>query len=220
MWDTVVRHYSLCNLTMNRDKLVAISGVARLIQHETRDEYVAGLWRTDLKHQLLWSSAKRSRKLGKNTRPPEYRAPSWSWAAIDGPVDTAIRKEGTFGIEIDDIQIKYCVEDNPFGEIQKASLRIRSHNQLLRGFVQPLKWVEKPGLKYESRAENLERGSLSSAFYSPSLTHEGADAWNYIAFTHDSSQSVIGALRNSIHRATYGMNIEIGNGLGPQFCLL
>ena len=41
-------------------------------------QYFAGLWETDLVIQLGWTN----RRTG--ARPTKYRAPSWSWASIDG----------------------------------------------------------------------------------------------------------------------------------------
>lgn len=78
-WARLKRWYSRCNLTNAGDKLVALSGVARAIQNETGDQYFAGLWRRTLARELCWSATNPRER-------PEYRAPSWSWAAVDGPV--------------------------------------------------------------------------------------------------------------------------------------
>lgn len=77
-WSTLKEWYSSCDLTNPGDKLVALSGVARAIQNKTGDHYFAGLWRQTLERELCWST------LGPRQR-PQYRAPSWSWAAVDGP---------------------------------------------------------------------------------------------------------------------------------------
>lgn len=63
-----------------RDKLVAISGIVRKIAEERHDDCLAGLWRLNMEAQLLWNVAEKA------PRPTIYRAPSWSWAAIDGEV--------------------------------------------------------------------------------------------------------------------------------------
>lgn len=78
-WLTVLEAYSGCNLTFSKDKLIAISGIARMMKEEMRCEYLAGLWRNDLEHQLLWSVVQPS----KLRRP---RKPSWSWISLDEPV--------------------------------------------------------------------------------------------------------------------------------------
>jgi hypothetical protein len=60
---------------------VAISGIARAAKDETNDEYVAGMWKRDLEAQLCWST-----DVGMSPRPTPYRAPTWSWASVDGIV--------------------------------------------------------------------------------------------------------------------------------------
>jgi hypothetical protein len=63
-------------VTYERDKLVALSGIARSFQQLLVDQYLAGLWRKTLVYDLLWSVPK-PRKL------TAYRAPSWSWASME-----------------------------------------------------------------------------------------------------------------------------------------
>ena len=74
-WFNIIHTYSNCQLTYSGDKLVAISGLARIFASRTRrDEYLAGLWSTDLEKQLCWLVTAD----GGGCRPSEYRAPSWS----------------------------------------------------------------------------------------------------------------------------------------------
>ena len=75
-WAQLVEEYSKAQLTYSTDKLVAIAGVASTIQLWTKDEYLAGLWRSSLLYGLMWCT-KQSRK---TSRPPYHRAPTWSWA--------------------------------------------------------------------------------------------------------------------------------------------
>jgi len=79
-WDTITRLYTLGKLTFSEDKLVAISGIARAVQQETQDQYLAGLWRKDIEVQLCWSQNSPGRRLPQHMN---YRAPSWSWASVD-----------------------------------------------------------------------------------------------------------------------------------------
>jgi hypothetical protein len=53
-WNEIVRIYSRGAFTYEKDKLVALSGIARKIQDQTNDEYAAGFWRKGLKTQLCW----------------------------------------------------------------------------------------------------------------------------------------------------------------------
>lgn len=81
-WVTVVEIFSPCSLTFSKDRLVAISGMAQSLSQKLNCDYLAGLWRRDLEHQLLW----------KVTRPFQApkkdgtRGPSWSWASVDGAI--------------------------------------------------------------------------------------------------------------------------------------
>lgn len=83
MWKAIVETYSECRLTYPSDKLVAISGLAVLFQELTEDIYLAGLWKSRLLDCLVWEVRWYVERISK---PATYRAPSWSWASIDGPI--------------------------------------------------------------------------------------------------------------------------------------
>lgn len=80
-WARIVDHYSTCALTYRTDKLVAISGIASRIQHALKDmdDYVAGLWRSQLPQQLLWQI----QGIKEDSTPSYTIGPSWSWACLD-----------------------------------------------------------------------------------------------------------------------------------------
>lgn len=80
-WEEIVRIYSQANLTYNSDRLPALAGIAQRQHEVTGDLYLAGLWRNSLIQQLLWGC------LSWSTKPrPEWRAPTWSWASVDGQI--------------------------------------------------------------------------------------------------------------------------------------
>ena len=83
-WQACVEHFSGLSITVASDKLVAFSGIAKRFASLLQDEYIAGLWKRSLPYLLAWriSGALDNR----HVRPVAYRAPSWSWAAIDGPI--------------------------------------------------------------------------------------------------------------------------------------
>lgn len=78
-WLSLVTRYSRCDLTYPGDKLVALAGIARSIGDRTHDQYFAGLWGKFFEAELCW------KVLGPRPK-PLYRAPSWSWAAVDGDI--------------------------------------------------------------------------------------------------------------------------------------
>ena len=87
-WNDLVQYYTRCNLTMSKDKLVAISGIVKRLQPLFKTDYLAGLWEENLLQQLLWhvDFHKEVRRDLAGEERPEYRAPSWSWASIDAPI--------------------------------------------------------------------------------------------------------------------------------------
>lgn len=83
-WADVVRAFTSRGLGFPGDRLPAISGIAEMMHQPEMGEYLAGLYSTELHPQLVWQRAEQQPLL---KRPDEYRAPSWSWAAIDGAVE-------------------------------------------------------------------------------------------------------------------------------------
>lgn len=86
-WHIIVSDYSSRNLTHETDKIPTLSGLAEVYRHSTNHTYIFGLWRETLLKSLLW----KERFLIYGNRvvpgvPAMYRAPSWSWASLDGNV--------------------------------------------------------------------------------------------------------------------------------------
>ena len=77
-WGVIVQGYSQAKLTQEGDKLIAISAIAREMKLLMQCKYLAGHWETDLVRQLGWPG------YDIHSRPQTYRAPSWSWASVDG----------------------------------------------------------------------------------------------------------------------------------------
>jgi Heterokaryon incompatibility protein (HET) len=96
IWAAIVQFYTRCDLTKPSDKLPALLSLSTELQKLTGDEYHEGHWLTppfssySFASSLLWRAAK-ERSLQK---PSSYRAPSWSWAALDGPVEFVDMAEG------------------------------------------------------------------------------------------------------------------------------
>lgn len=141
VWNRVVETYTRTRLTKATDKLIALAGIAKIMSRRIlngRDEdYVAGMWRDNLESQLLWRVDPSIRRDGTydfhSDRPgmDEYRAPSFSWAAIDSERGVNCADVTDFGedvkkdlfIKIDTVLLKYKTEDrfgmlNPGGYIE------------------------------------------------------------------------------------------------------
>ncbi len=111
-WLGHIQAYSARNLTHAGDKLPALSGLAALVASRTGDQYYAGLWRKHVLEDLCWRAyeaeeiwdgmdtsesvgfgwvyakeaivPQRSEKLCNVQVVTPSRAPSWSWAKLDG----------------------------------------------------------------------------------------------------------------------------------------
>jgi hypothetical protein len=80
-WFSLIEMYSTCLLTEDKDKLMAISGIAKVLQRQHNIHYLAGVWSDHLAIGLWWLN------VGKGLQRPSCdRAPTWSWASWDGPV--------------------------------------------------------------------------------------------------------------------------------------
>lgn len=82
-WELFVDEYMLRNLTFSTDRLPAIQSVAEEMAAATGQKYIqaAGMWRSNLQHELLWCVI-----FGEAKRPDTWRAPSWAWASVEGPI--------------------------------------------------------------------------------------------------------------------------------------
>jgi hypothetical protein len=91
-WCALVQAYSQRLLSVQTDKLPAISGVAALVAQKGRgDVYLAGIWKNSLLKGLGWFPKRTAtaRPLEADLWPPpsaDLGIPSWSWAAHDGPI--------------------------------------------------------------------------------------------------------------------------------------
>ncbi|KAL4264134.1 Heterokaryon incompatibility domain-containing protein [Pleurotus pulmonarius] len=81
-WAKVLREYTRRSITVSTDKFHAIGAIAERFHQFRKSRYLAGLWEDTLLLDLLWTTVTDAGL----TRPKEYRAPSWSWAALDNEV--------------------------------------------------------------------------------------------------------------------------------------
>ncbi|KAH8774500.1 heterokaryon incompatibility protein-domain-containing protein [Diaporthe sp. PMI_573] len=104
-WSRLVEHFTSRTLSRAMDKLPAIAGLAtKFMEHSHAKApgaiYLAGLWyykginpfgghtypTSQLPLGLLWRRA----GVESMQSPGMYRAPSWSWSALDGPADSDV----------------------------------------------------------------------------------------------------------------------------------
>ena len=124
-WISVVKAYMACQLSVPSDKMVALSAVAKAMRLILNDVYVVGMWRRSLKSELLWSLTKAGARSA--TRPHVYRAPSWSWMALDGqvyPGSLWYDNQAQWLFDVVDLQIKYSTNDDT-GPVRDGWLQLR-----------------------------------------------------------------------------------------------
>ncbi|KAK2769580.1 hypothetical protein CKAH01_15116 [Colletotrichum kahawae] len=130
-WYELVDTYCTRNLTYQSDRLPAISGIAQEFAVALKDEYICGLWKSDLPSGLLWSSSFAQKSLKNSVRRPgpvERAKPTWSWSAFDDDVtwiNTHLRKQKDSDFEILSHDVELVSTDAPFGEVRKGELRVR-----------------------------------------------------------------------------------------------
>ncbi|KAB2099755.1 hypothetical protein AG0111_0g11925 [Alternaria gaisen] len=125
-WIEIVKQYIMREMSDPSDKLIAISAIAQRLASLTEGRwgrYHAGIWRERFFEQLLWSTPK-----GEITkRPVRYRAPSWSWAAIDGRLDWP-SEQGLMGAEIFctllDVEIQPLRSKQPYGAVTAGRIKV------------------------------------------------------------------------------------------------
>lgn len=128
LWRTYVQRYTLTRLSRRTDRLVAISGLAKTLSRHIQGQYLAGIWEADAIRGLLWTSPASS----SDTRTPvkPYRAPSFSWASLEGQVLYVPPPEFLTGTltcfaEVIAATCQPKTSLNPFGEVCDGSLTIR-----------------------------------------------------------------------------------------------
>lgn len=102
-----------CHLTEPWDIFASIASIAQRTHRVLQCRYLAGLWEEDMPRGLMWKAREQhflplkgllSRPLSTGRKPGEaqgvliVRAPSWSWASVQGPVvwEATRRKEGRY----------------------------------------------------------------------------------------------------------------------------
>lgn len=121
-WSHIVGLYSEMSLTYpDKDKLLALSGVAKRMAKTLSMDYVAGVFcKKDLLQQLLWTAPNRG------TRSSKWRAPSWSWASLDGEILFEQKSHEAMALaSIIEMHLELFDPRNPYGALQSASLQIR-----------------------------------------------------------------------------------------------
>ncbi len=134
-WKLLVARFTHRQLTIESDRILAIAGLAEKYSAIFPGRYLAGIWNFWLPYDLLWLVPEPL----PGDKPQKYQAPSWSWAAVNGP----IKFFGYFpyeditnlnsGVRILSIDIQLASPAAPFGAVLYGILT-------LKGRIQPAEW--------------------------------------------------------------------------------
>jgi hypothetical protein len=134
-WRQLVCVYSDSQLTFEKDRLPAISGLASLYAEALGDQYLAGMWREDLHISLFWQIIPKHLSLPALIEsleaPQPYTAPSWSWARQDSYVENGIG----FGVNFWLQQLANIRPRFNLIESRCATIGLNSFGEILEGFI-------------------------------------------------------------------------------------
>lgn len=84
-WDHVKLDYARYYISRAADKAVAIAGLAKRFQTALGDEYLFGLWKQGMPHQLLWHIMRDTFQLRHELTPEprNFLVPSYSWISAN-----------------------------------------------------------------------------------------------------------------------------------------
>ncbi|KAL8941990.1 MAG: hypothetical protein Q9216_001923 [Gyalolechia sp. 2 TL-2023] len=172
IWNKIVTAYTAGELTVATDKFVAISGLAGRMQPMLQDEYIAGLWRGTLPSDLLWkvTGGKQANGLP-SARATQYRAPSWSWASLDGHILPGRPNIERILISIEEAVTNPLIPTIPLGQLKSGWIRLRG--VLLPGMV---KIRESSVLQPERLSVHFADENIAGDYWiSPDIQNEISD---------------------------------------------
>jgi hypothetical protein len=118
-WHRIIEEYSRLSLTLERDRLPAVSGAARRFSFYIGGPYLVGVWQANLIKDLMWE---------RREPVPQWKrlkqVPTWSWASLYGQVmfDRAITTE-ELAVVID-ASCEPLRGDDPYGEVRGGSITL------------------------------------------------------------------------------------------------
>lgn len=186
LWQDIVQGFTSLQLSYEEDRLPAISGLAQQFQRRLKSAYLAGLWKDNIVVDLLWHAFPEDGsgvERYKTKKPKKWRAPSWSWASIEGPVlfDRPYDFADHFAVsEADTVSMRHRVEIisaectpsslDPTGTVAAGSIVIKGSGSLAR-----LKHAE-DCTRHDTRHFSITYTGLNSFTIQSNFTVDGEKA--------------------------------------------
>lgn len=101
LWENLKEIYSSCHITRASDKSTAIAGLASRFERVLQDQYIAGMWKAQLPHQLLWRVWTSIYPLRSEltVEKQDFQVPSFSWLSVNCPIQGNVRDVLTKTVE-------------------------------------------------------------------------------------------------------------------------
>lgn len=204
--DLIGKDFAFRLFTKYQDRLIAVSGIAKLLKSATNRDYVAGIWSSSLAYGLTWEVVRHRHPSAapplRNTAP---RRPTWSWAAHDfhftwtrTPKEFIASKE----LVVNDIRLQYSGHNSDeFSPVDYGSLVVTG---LVTKFYVSRQW--KPCWSGTYFADTLLDDSRDD--YLSRFDYDGLEENPILAWLQEQSVPITGLLLGEY------------DGCGPYFLLL
>ncbi|KUJ22226.1 uncharacterized protein LY89DRAFT_762181 [Mollisia scopiformis] len=110
------------DLTLGKDKLLAIAGVAAQMHHMYGGLYVAGLWSDTIISDLTWKRDDTPGLTSYSKPVGSLDVPTWSWACTSCPIRSNTIHLFDFDARLLECGIRPKFKNAPFGDIEGRSL--------------------------------------------------------------------------------------------------
>jgi hypothetical protein len=124
IWESIVHNYTQRGLSLDKDKLPAISAIAETLSPLLGGGYLAGLWRQHLERDLLWCAE------GGDGRFTGH-GPTWSWASNAGTIRFENARNLVWNpsplIQVVDCSVVLASEGVTYGAVESGELVIEGH---------------------------------------------------------------------------------------------
>lgn len=172
VWDQLIWDYTRRNLSKLEDRLLAISGIASKLAEKSGASYIAGMWRHHLPRGLLWEVSS-----SLEPRPSPYRAPSWSWASVNGRISSTIGVGSTIDPDFQILSLGWELTEQtaPYGDVNWALMTVR-------GRIRRLYWTNSSSTlldldQSQSEQDDQDTLAFTQADVSEDENHDMLSVW-------------------------------------------
>ena len=164
-WTSLVSVYSGRSLSLQEDKLAAISAIASVFQDKMQVEYICGLWKKSLLYDLTWAPAKHW--IERPLTPETYVGPTWSWISYPELVQYTGRYEAQKEVaRVISVSVTPRHSFAPLSQVVDATIVLEGPSIEMR----PTKGFSSDWL-LRLNVEDTEICSLAASFF-PDYSHE------------------------------------------------